>query len=113
LNQPIQWFACRGKDQAAGETGGLGDRDCAEPDPQNPGFTLCGFVFAGDCGSFAADRTCESFSTNGTFYRDCHTSPIRHHHHDCGRRDTERDRDREDDDGDDVFSQVITTFTTP
>jgi hypothetical protein len=112
-NQPIQWFACRGKDQAAGETGGLVDRDCAEPDPQNPGYTLCGFVFAGDCGSFAADRACESFSTAGTFYRECRTSPIRHHHHDCGRRDTERDRDRDDDDGDDVFTQVITTFVTP
>ena len=113
LNQPIQWFACQGKDQAAGETGGLVDRDCAQPDPENPGYTLCGFVFAGDCGAFAADRSCEAFSANGTFYRDCHTSAIRHHHHDCGRRDTERDRDRDDDDGDDVFSQVITTFVTP
>lgn len=120
LNQPIQWFACQGRDQAAGETGDLILRDCAEPDPAHPGFTKCGFVFAGDCGNFARDRACEAFSRNGTFYQACHTSPIRGHHHDRhddGRRDCDRDRDDRDrdrdDDEDDVFTQVITTFVTP
>ena len=97
LDQPIPWFACRGKDQARGETGGLVDRDCTEPDPQHPGLTQCGFLFAGDCGNFAAKHACEDFSESGTFYRDCHTQPFRlfpvpYDH---------------------VFPEVITTFVTP
>jgi hypothetical protein len=110
MSQPIQWFACRGRDKATGDTGQLGLRDCAAPDPEHPGFTLCGLTFAGDCGNFANDRACEAFSSNGTFYQGCHTQPIRRHH--CGGRDTERNRDRDGDD-DEVFTQVITTFVTP
>ena len=114
LNEPIQWFACRGRDLAAGTPGELANRDCAKPDPANPGRTLCGFVFAGDCGNFAPDQACEAFSRNGTFYRACHTSPIRRHHHHDEHRDGDRDRDEDrDDDEDDVFTQVITTFVTP
>src|ERR1041384_3967525 len=115
VNEPIQWFACRGRDLAAGEAGDLARRDCAKPDPANPGFTLCGFVFAGDCGNFAGDQACEVFSPTGTFYRACHTPPIRHHHHDHhDGRDFDRDGDRDrDDDEDDVFTQVITTFVIP
>ena len=30
--EPVQWIACRGKDKAAGETGGLIVRDCTKPD---------------------------------------------------------------------------------
>ena len=104
MDQPIQWFACRGRDlAAAGDTGGLVNRDCARPDPANPGLTLCGFFFAGDCGAFAADRTCESFSTAGTFYQDCHTAPIQHRRPalGCDRADGR------------AFAQVITTFVTP
>jgi hypothetical protein len=101
LDKPIQWFACRGEAQAAGEFGGLTERDCAEPDPTNPGFTRCGFKFAGDCGEFAARRACESFSDRGTFYRRCHTTPIR----------TPIRRDGHG--GDRTFSQVITIFVTP
>jgi hypothetical protein len=107
LDRPIDWIACRGRDQAAGEFGGLTDRDCAEPDPANPGFTQCGFKFAGDCGSFARAPVCEQFSRNGLFYQRCHAAPTddeRHHghsHHHCGDRD------------DRVFQQVITTYTTP
>jgi hypothetical protein len=100
LDEPIQWYACRGKDQAAGESGGLVDRDCAEPDPANPGFTQCGFIYAGDCGDFAADQACESFSEHGTFYRKCHSAPLPPHHERC----------RSDDQ---VFRQVITTFVLP
>jgi hypothetical protein len=47
--EPIIWNACRGRAQATGEGGGLQLRECAEPDPANPGFTMCGFVYAGDC----------------------------------------------------------------
>jgi hypothetical protein len=93
-NQTIQWFACRGKDQAAGETGGLTDRDCAEPDPAKPSTTQCGFGFAGDCGSFAPAPACE-VSSNGKYYQRCHTAPL------SGTVPGE------------VFEQVITTFVTP
>jgi hypothetical protein len=95
-DEPIQWFACRGRDKAAGDTGALADRSCAAPDPAHPGFTLCGFTFAGECGSSAADRACESFSASGTYYRQCHTAPL-------GARGCVAD----------VFPQVITTFVTP
>jgi hypothetical protein len=96
-SEPIQAFACRGRDQAAGETGGLVERDCTEPDPAHPGFTLCGMVFAGDCGNFAPDRACELFAPRGTFYLGCHTAPIARH----PRR------------GDQIFQEVITSFVTP
>ena len=75
-SQPMQWYACRGRDLAVGVTGELQVRGCAEPDPNKPGLTRCGFFFAGDCGSFAADQACESFSTSGSFYQRCHTAPI-------------------------------------
>ena len=41
------------------------------------------------------DQACESFSSDGAFYRRCHTAPI-----------------ASDPDGE-VFEQVITTFTEP
>jgi hypothetical protein len=105
LDQPLRVFACRGRDKAAGNAGVLADRDCAAPDPANPGFTLCGMTFAGDCGSFASDQACESFSNQGTFYRQCHTSPIQHRGN--------RGGNHEGDDDPRVFEQVITTFVTP
>jgi hypothetical protein len=109
LSEPLQAFACRGKDKAAGNAGELADRDCAAPDPAHPGFSLCGMIFAGDCGRFAADQTCESFSPRGTFYGACHTAPIlRHHGGDRGQGDH-----HDDDDDAQVFEQVITTFATP
>jgi hypothetical protein len=111
MDRPIDWFACRGEGQASGEFGGLIDRDCTEPDPAHPGLTLCGFRFAGDCGTFSADPTCEQFSEHGKFYRRCHAEPIddeRHHghaHHHHGGSPCDRD--------DRVFQQVITTYVTP
>jgi hypothetical protein len=93
-DQPIQSFACRGRDLAVGEHGDLADRGCAEPDPAKPSLTRCGFVFTGDCGSFAANPACESFSSRGTYYQRCHTAPIAAHRGD-------------------VFEQVITTFVLP
>lgn len=120
LDQPLQWFACRGRDKAAGNAGALADRVCTAPDPAHPGFTLCGMIFAGDCGNFARDQSCEAFSARGTFYERCHTSPLRHHHgHDHGHdqdhhgRNDDQGHDRDDDDNAQVFEQVITTFVTP
>jgi hypothetical protein len=49
LDQEIQWYSCRGRAQAAGETGGLADRDCAEASATDPNVSVCGFRFAGDC----------------------------------------------------------------
>ncbi|HEU4727301.1 MAG TPA: hypothetical protein VFT22_05420 [Kofleriaceae bacterium] len=103
IDQPIQWFACRGEGQASGEFGGLVDRDCTEPDPANPGLTLCGFTFAGDCGTFSAEPACEMFSEQGQFYRRCHTGPI-------DREDRRADARRGDCHR--VFEQVITTYVT-
>ena len=116
LNQPLQWFACRGRDKARSDAGELADRVCAEPDPAHPGFTLCGMIFAGDCGNFARDQACEAFSARGTFYERCHTSPLRQSHGDPhGDHDRYDDRGHGRDDHDDtqVFEQVITTFVTP
>jgi hypothetical protein len=110
IDQPIEWIACRGEGQASGEFGGLLDRDCAEPDPARPGFTQCGFVFAGDCGTFSARPTCEQFSERGLFYQQCHAAPIeddRHHGRGYDRGHNTHDRD------DRVFQQVITTYVTP
>lgn len=91
--EPVQWIACRGRDQAAGETGGLVLRDCTEPDPNDPTHTLCGFTYAGDCGDFAAVPACEHFSPHD-FYRKCQDRP--------------GDESRSD-----VFRQVITVFVLP
>lgn len=110
VNQPIEWYACRGEGQASGEFGGLIDRDCAEPDPANPGKTLCGFTYAGDCGAFtSSDAACEDFSDNGQYYRRCHTAPIddeRHHHGHAHHRHGQCEHDA-------VYKQVVTTYVIP
>jgi hypothetical protein len=93
LNESIQWYACRGAGQAAGETGGLTQRDCAEPDPAAPGLTQCGFNYVGDCGTFAVSPACEQFSGSGTFYARCHTG---------FKGGTDK-----------VFQQVITAYVIP
>ncbi|HEY4057550.1 MAG TPA: hypothetical protein VGM39_13120 [Kofleriaceae bacterium] len=77
----IQAYACRGRGQAAGEpaTGALADRDCTEPDPANPGKTLCGMFYAGDCADFdppANDYACRAQDADDGFYTDCATSSI-------------------------------------
>jgi hypothetical protein len=104
-DEPIDWIAYRGRDNVDGAGGGLADRDCARPDPANPGFTLCGFKFAGDCGDFtppASPFACAT-QTPGTFYVNCldHAGFGTHHHADLGCHH------------DPAFHQVITTFTMP
>jgi hypothetical protein len=60
-------YACNGVDQVRdGDTyGDLPQRQCAQPDPNNPGYTLCGFVFAGNCADICA--------VNGDHYSSCGT----------------------------------------
>lgn len=112
-DEPIQWFACRGRDQAAGEVGGLVERDCAEPDPDHPGLTRCGFFFAGDCGALApdTDAACKDFDEDGTYYERCAASAGHGHGHGHGRhlhhgRGHGHDRHA-------PFHEVITTFVMP
>src|SRR5262249_26837367 len=73
---PQDLNACRGQDQAAGETGGLADRDCAEPDYVDPTVTQCGFTYAGDCGDYTpvtvSPYACKKFDPTAGFYGSCH-----------------------------------------
>jgi hypothetical protein len=105
LDQPILWIACRGAGQAAGESGGLAERDCAEEDPAHPGLTQCGFFYAGDCGEFDSEAACEQFSDHGEFYQRCHSGPI-----DDGAR---HDAASEARGYGQVFREVITTYVIP
>ena len=109
-DQPILWFACRGKDQAAGESGDLVNRHCAEPDPAHPGLTKCGFFFAGDCADFTGtgEAACEQFFEHGQSYRRCHTEPIDTKGHPARQEDARNGGDRAH-----AFRQVITTFVRP
>ena len=75
-DDPIEWNSCRGAGQAAGEFDGLVDRDCTEPDPANPGKTLCGFNYAGDCADFTpalpSPFACKFYDRDLGIYLDCH-----------------------------------------
>ncbi len=77
-DDPIDWNACRGEGQAAGEFDGLVDRDCTEPDPLNPGKTQCGFNFAGDCRDYspalASPFACKFYDADLGIYTDCHNT---------------------------------------
>jgi hypothetical protein len=75
VEAPIIWNACRGRDQAAGDSGTLDLRDCAEPDPANPGLTLCGFKYAGDCADWARPKNayaCKTYHNLSIDDDDCH-----------------------------------------
>ena len=74
-DEPIQWYACRGVDKAQGNAGDLASRNCAAPDPVNPGFTMCGFNYAGECRRFGTLHACEQFALGGTFFQRCHSEP--------------------------------------
>jgi hypothetical protein len=82
----IDWNACRGRDKVqagrgTGTGGSLGMRDCSWPDPANPAKTLCGFNYAGDCGSFTSSPepyACRNFEPPGLNqhgYDGCHVAP--------------------------------------
>jgi len=48
--------ACEGVDETANPSwGNFVSRVCAEPDPNNPGYTLCGFVNHGSCTTACTD----------------------------------------------------------
>jgi hypothetical protein len=59
--------ACNGVDQVRdGDTyGDLGLRQCGQPDPNNPGFTLCGFTFDGNCAD-TCTKTGDHYTSCGT-----------------------------------------------
>jgi hypothetical protein len=106
--QPIDWNACRGRDS---EQAQRFERACAQPDPQNPGKTLCGFNFAGDCGRYSTARTataCRAFSRNG-YYVNCADAAI----FAAGDDHADEGDDGRDDDQSRIFRQVITTFVHP
>ena len=73
---PPDWNACRGEGQASGEFGGLVLRDCAEENPGNPGYTYCGFKYAGDCADFTpafpSAYACRTYDAQLGAYNDCH-----------------------------------------
>jgi hypothetical protein len=76
-DEPIQAFACRGQAQVAGETGDLVHRDCTEPDPANPGKTICGMTFVGDCADFMLPvNTYACYSRSNGWYEHCFTTPM-------------------------------------
>lgn len=69
----LEMVACRGAGQAAGEFGGLTNRDCTEPAAN--GLTMCGMKYAGDCLDFTpaspSPRACVT-SVDGN-YTNCTT----------------------------------------
>jgi hypothetical protein len=71
--EPLEWTACRGSAQAAGEDGDLVDRDCTEA--TGDGTTRCGFKFAGDCVDYASDRSTPYACRRDDrgYYENCHT----------------------------------------
>jgi hypothetical protein len=59
---------------ATPELSGLELRSCAEPDPNDPTHTMCGFKYAGDCGSFGPlpqRHACLTFDGEDGTYGDC------------------------------------------
>ncbi len=75
---PPDWYACRGEDKAAcsgAGCGGLTNRMCAIEDPANPGYTYCGFKYAGDCADFTWPRNpyaCRWYDDCEGTYHGCH-----------------------------------------
>lgn len=78
---PPDWNACRGEAKAAcpGDIGcgaGLANRDCALENPANPGYTYCGFKYAGDCADFTPSTpsayACRSYEAGSGTYGDCY-----------------------------------------
>ena len=72
--------ACRGADQAAGETGGLENRDCTEPDAARQGTTVCGFQFAGECAGTGRRGACRGYDDETMSYERCSADGDRRGH---------------------------------
>jgi hypothetical protein len=74
-DEPLDWNACRGKDKATSpDKAGLELRACTETDPNDPAHTMCGFKYAGDCGSFTQfpeRHACLTFDSEDGTYGDC------------------------------------------
>jgi hypothetical protein len=74
-DDPIDWNACRGADEASADVGGLALRDCATENPATPGLTYCGFNYAGDCADFSPELpspyACDHFDGAQGTYGDC------------------------------------------
>ncbi|HTR53433.1 MAG TPA: hypothetical protein VMJ10_22220 [Kofleriaceae bacterium] len=113
LSEPILWAACSGSDDTTSE-----QRICAEPDPSNPGYTKCGFIYTGDCQpsqghhrgwwggwhGYGNTGACDFFDSQGTFFDDCHLDVERDfhlYHHDWHWQWHED------------FSEVITVYVQP
>ncbi len=79
-NTKPDWHACRGAGKAAcmGDIGcgGLGNRDCAAENPATPGYTYCGFKYAGDCRDFTpavpSAYACRTWDSAAGIYGDCY-----------------------------------------
>jgi hypothetical protein len=112
VDEPIIWFACRGRQEATSESGDLDLRDCAERDPADPSHTLCGFDYVGDCADFAPPKNayaCKRFkqldeshcgddsdSVRGSYYEQCFDEAATGHWSHAER-----------------FDEVITVFVRP
>jgi len=112
MSEPILWAACSGTDDTTSE-----QRICAEPDPSNPGFTMCGFYYTGACESnhhhhhgwgwwhhHSDSGACDFFDSKDTFFDDCHLEVERdvHHGHDDFHWQWNED-----------FDEVITVYVQP
>jgi hypothetical protein len=93
-----RFFACRGDDLYSGEFGDtFALRACAQPTEAGD-TTLCGMTYAGECGAFNVERTCERQA--GDNYERCHTSPSKN-----GKFHDESIETR--------FEEVITVYVKP
>jgi hypothetical protein len=75
--EPIAWYACLGEDESGGEAGGLHLRECAEPDPEDPTLTTCGFNYTGVCRDYVSGvldpYACRTFDEG--YYEKCYVAP--------------------------------------
>lgn len=77
-DDPIEAYACIGKvNSEAPPAGGLLLRACAREDLNNPGFTYCGFKYAGQCRNydflFPEPYACKNFDGSQGTFSDCYT----------------------------------------
>lgn len=106
VDQPLAWYACRGRDSAEAVAD---ERDCAVPDPANPGYTICNFIYAGDChGSWDPPARGACMHSPQGYYTDCATTT--QHDHDGWGRDRGGRDDGNDVEHGGIYRQVITVY---